>query len=83
MVNGAGTGRSGGEKDNDTEWLKEQLQNTPGYQNFKDNQRRVQTNTGVIESWKFIANFTDTHYGQGSHVPVFIYALNRVFILKK
>ncbi|KAJ7206741.1 hypothetical protein C8J57DRAFT_1614641 [Mycena rebaudengoi] len=69
MVNGAGAGRSGGEKDNDTEWLKGQLQNTPGYQNFKDNQRRVQTNTGVIESWKFIANFTDTHYGQGSHVP--------------
>ncbi|KAJ7683092.1 hypothetical protein B0H17DRAFT_1137953 [Mycena rosella] len=54
--------------DQDAEWLKEPLKITPGYQEFKANQHKVQTNPGVVVSWLFIANFSNTHVGQFSRV---------------
>ncbi|KAJ6482391.1 hypothetical protein DFH09DRAFT_1330334 [Mycena vulgaris] len=54
--------------DRDTKWLTEQLHTTAGYQTFKDNQRKVQANPGVVASWKFIADFSTIHFGQVSRV---------------
>ncbi|KAJ6548579.1 hypothetical protein B0H19DRAFT_1074425 [Mycena capillaripes] len=48
-------------------WLKEQRKSTAGYQELMNNQRKVQPNLGVVKSWKFIADFCDTHVGQISH----------------
>ncbi|KAJ7665389.1 hypothetical protein DFH06DRAFT_1323783 [Mycena polygramma] len=55
--------------DADTDWLKEQLENTEGYDEFKSKQRRVQTNPGVVKQWKFIADFCDKHMKQPSRIP--------------
>ncbi|KAJ7435440.1 hypothetical protein B0H11DRAFT_2367371, partial [Mycena galericulata] len=54
--------------DLDADWLKEQLKNTPGYQDFKRNQHRVQTNPGVVASWKFVSDFSDKYFGTQSRV---------------
>jgi hypothetical protein len=51
-------------------WLKAQLENETGYQDFKDNQRKVQTNPGTVASWKFCADFSQKYFGAVSHVQV-------------
>ncbi|KAJ6544715.1 hypothetical protein B0H10DRAFT_1970099 [Mycena sp. CBHHK59/15] len=55
--------------DADAEWLRIQLRDRPGYQDFKDNQRKVQMNPGVAASWMFIANFSSEFFGEPSHIP--------------
>ncbi|KAJ6620585.1 hypothetical protein B0H10DRAFT_1791635, partial [Mycena sp. CBHHK59/15] len=57
------------EMDADVEWLRIQLRDRPGYQDFKDNQRKVQMNPGVAASWMFIANFSSEFFGEPSHIP--------------
>ncbi|KAJ7482810.1 hypothetical protein B0H11DRAFT_2417651 [Mycena galericulata] len=54
--------------DLDADWLKEQLKNTTGYEDFKHNQHRVQTNPGVVASWKFVSDFSDKYFGTQSRV---------------
>ncbi|KAJ7030849.1 hypothetical protein C8F04DRAFT_1365411 [Mycena alexandri] len=54
--------------DNDVEWLKAQFETLPGYQDFRDNQRKVQTNPGIVRSWGFIANASETYFGKVSRV---------------
>ncbi|KAJ7017765.1 hypothetical protein C8F04DRAFT_1331866 [Mycena alexandri] len=54
--------------DNDVEWLKGKFETLPGYQEFRDNQRKVQTNPGIVRSWGFIANASETYFGKVSHV---------------
>ncbi|KAJ6558626.1 hypothetical protein DFH09DRAFT_1084139 [Mycena vulgaris] len=63
------------DSDADAEWLTEQLKNTLGYEDFKNNQRKVQSNPGVATSWNFIANFSAAYFKQVSHVQVKISVL--------
>ncbi|KAJ6480028.1 hypothetical protein C8R47DRAFT_1285387 [Mycena vitilis] len=57
-----------GKSDADTDWLKEQLENTEGYDEYKSKHRRVQNNPGVVKQWKFIADFCEKHMKQPSRV---------------
>ncbi|KAJ7654871.1 hypothetical protein B0H14DRAFT_2659412 [Mycena olivaceomarginata] len=53
------------DSDADVVWLKAQLENETGYQDFKDNQRKVQTNPGTVASWKFCVDFSQKYFGAG------------------
>ncbi|KAJ7723760.1 hypothetical protein B0H14DRAFT_3900141, partial [Mycena olivaceomarginata] len=59
---------SGADLNADVAWLKAQLENETGYQDFKDNQRKVQMNPGTVASWKFCADFSQKYFGEVSHV---------------
>ncbi|KAJ7724892.1 hypothetical protein B0H16DRAFT_1698506 [Mycena metata] len=54
--------------DADTVWLREELKTLPGYQDFRDNQRKVQPNPGLVKSWGFIVNASETYFGTVSRV---------------
>ncbi|KAJ7232919.1 hypothetical protein C8J57DRAFT_1250273 [Mycena rebaudengoi] len=54
----------------DIQWLTEQIKTLEGYADFQDNRRRVQNNSGVVASWKFMDNVATTYFGQPSHIVI-------------
>jgi hypothetical protein len=51
-------------------WLEEQASSQPGYDAFLDSRGRTVQNPEVVELWKFVATFANTHAGKSSGVPV-------------
>jgi hypothetical protein len=58
------------EMDADAKWLAAEIKTLPGYAEFDTHRHKVQQNTGVVASWKFIALVSGTYFGWPSHIPV-------------
>ncbi|KAJ7931807.1 hypothetical protein B0H13DRAFT_1857769 [Mycena leptocephala] len=65
----AGSSSSKAETDADAEWLAAEVKTLPGYSKFDVHRHKVQQNTGVVASWKFIALVSETYFVRPSHIP--------------
>ncbi|KAF8054909.1 hypothetical protein FPV67DRAFT_1459718 [Lyophyllum atratum] len=49
-------------------WLQSRATERPGYSDYVNNQGRVQQNTGVVNSWRFIASFSAEYFRKTSGI---------------
>ncbi|KAJ7613245.1 hypothetical protein DFH06DRAFT_1344715 [Mycena polygramma] len=53
----------------DVGWLTEEIKTLPGYSAFNENLHKVQQNSGVVASWRFVGMVSETYHRHRSRIP--------------